>query len=229
MQYPCDAAFYIFIIGKITLLICHIYDIIKVRTSSDKGGCKLRTVEPIRDQRQINAIKRYLKGKNLRDHALFVVGINVALRISDLLSLKWGDVLNEKGNFKTLKLVEQKTKKPRIIRLNKAAQKALQELLDSLDRYSLDDYIFKSREGENRPITRQQALNILKDAAEAIGVEENVGTHTLRKTWGYHAWKSGYNPALIMETLNHSNLSVTKRYLGITQSEINDLYENLNI
>jgi len=85
----------------------------------------------------------------LRDHALFVVGINVALRISDLLSLKWGDVLNEKGKFKTLKLVEQKTKKPRIIRLNKAAQKALQELLDSLDTYSLDDYIFKSREGEN--------------------------------------------------------------------------------
>ena len=80
----------------------------------------------------------------------------------------------------------------------------------------MDDYIFKSREGDNKPITRQQALNILKDAAEAIGVEENVGTHTLRKTWGYHAWKNGYNPALIMETY-HSNLSVTKRYLGITQ------------
>ena len=87
----------------------------------------------------------------------------------------------------------------------------------------MDDFIFKSREGENKHITRQQALNILKDAAEAVGVKENVGTHTLRKIWGYHAWKSGFNPALIMEILNHSNLSITKRYLGIRQDEINDL------
>ncbi len=93
----------------------------------------------------------------------------------------------------------------------------------------MSDYIFKSREGDNKPITRQQALIILKEAAEVVDIKENVGTHSLRKTWGYHAWKSGFNPALIMETLNHSNLSVTKRYLGIRQDEINDLYDNLNI
>lgn len=89
--------------------------------------------------------------------------------------------------------------------------------------------IYLSREGDNKPITRQQALNILKNAAETIGLTENIGTHSLRKTWGYHAWKSGYNPVLLMETLNHSNLSVTKGYLGIKQDEINNLYENLNI
>lgn len=188
----------------------------------------MNIVEPIRDLKKINAMKNYLKGKNIRDYALFVVGINVALRISDLLNLKWRDVYDGK-NFKIVNLKEGKTKKLRSIKLNKAAQKALQELLDSLDTCSLDDYIFKSREGENRAITRQQALNVLKDAAETIGVEENVGTHILRKTWGYHAWKSGFNPALIMETLNHSNLSVTKRYLGIRQDEINDLYDNSNI
>ena len=60
-----------------------------------------------------------------------------------------------------------------------------------------DYYIFKSREGSNKPISRQQALNILKDAAAAVGITENVGTHTLRKTWGYHAWKKGFSPALI--------------------------------
>ena len=68
-----------------------------------------------------------------------------------------------------------------------------------------------------------------KDAAEAVGIKENVGTHSLRKTWGYQAWKNGFNPALIMETLNHSNLSVTKRYLGIRQDDINDLYDDLNL
>ena len=175
-------------------------------------------------------MKIYLKGKNIRDYALFVVGINVALRISDLLELTWGDVLKENGkDFKVINIKEGKTEKPRSIKLNKTSQKALGELLNSLDTYYMDDYIFKSREGNNKPITRQQALNILKNAAEAVGVEENVGTHTLRKTWGYHAWKTGFNPALIMETLNHSNLNVTKRYLGIRQDEINDLYDNLNI
>lgn len=189
----------------------------------------MKAVEPIRDVRKINAMKKYLKGRNIRDYAMFVVGINIALRISDLLSLTWGDVLNDKEGFKVINIREGKTKKLRKIKLNKAAQKALEELLSSLKTYDMEDYIFKSRERSNRPITRQQALNILKEAAEAVGIEENVGTHTLRKTWGYHAWKVGYSPALIMETLNHSNLGVTKRYLGIRQDEINDLYENLNI
>ncbi|WP_251862451.1 tyrosine-type recombinase/integrase [Clostridium sp. Marseille-Q2269] len=51
----------------------------------------------------------------------------------------------------------------------------------------------------------------------------------LRKTWGYHAWKAGFNPAIIMETLNHSNLAMTKRYLGIRQDDVNELYTKLNI
>lgn len=190
----------------------------------------MNLVQPIRDKKKIEDIKLYLKGTNLRDHALFVVGINVALRISDLLRLTWGDVLNEnKKSFRTVSLIEGKTNKKRDIQLNKTSQKALRELLDSLDTYTMDDYVFKSREGDNQPLTRQQSLNILKLSAAAVGIKENVGTHTLRKTWGYHAWQKGFNPALIMETLNHSNLSMTKRYLGIRQDEINDLYIKLNL
>lgn len=180
----------------------------------------MKTVEPIRDQKQICAVKNYLKERNLRDYAMFVVGINIALRISDLLSLTWQDVATG-----TIDIEEGKTKKPRTIKLNKAALKALQELQDSLDNPT--GHIFASREGG--PITRQQANSILKNAAKAVGIKENIGTHSLRKTWGYHAWKKGFNPALIMETLNHSNLSVTKRYLGIRQDEINGLYESLVI
>jgi integrase len=60
-------------------------------------------------------------------------------------------------------------------------------------------------------------------------VNENIGTHSLRKTWGYHAWKIGFNPAIIMKTLNHSNLAMTKRYLGIQQDDVNELYDQLNI
>lgn len=190
----------------------------------------MNLVEPIRDRKKIEDMKVYLKGNSLRDYALFVVGINVGLRISDLLKLTWADVLNKnKKSFKSIKIIEGKTKKKRDIQLNKTSQKAFRELLDSLETYGMDDYVFKSREGDNQPLTRQQALNILKDSAAAVGIKENVGTHTLRKTWGYHAWQKGFSPALIMETLNHSNLNMTKRYLGIRQDEINDLYGSLNL
>lgn len=107
----------------------------------EKGDFILDTVEPIRDPKKINAIKNYLKWKSIRDYALFVVGINVALSISDLLSLTWGDVL-ERGDFKTLSLKEGKTQKMRNIKLNQASRKALQELLDTLATYEPDDYIF---------------------------------------------------------------------------------------
>ena len=97
-------------------------------------------------------MKVYLKGRSLRDYALFVVGINVALRISDLLKLTWADVLNKNNeSFKSIKIIEGKTKKKRDIQLNKTSQKAFRELLDSLDIYDMDDYVFKSREGKNRP------------------------------------------------------------------------------
>ncbi|HOJ09283.1 MAG TPA: tyrosine-type recombinase/integrase [Clostridiales bacterium] len=137
----------------------------------------------------------------------------MALRISDLLELTWRDVLKENKDFKVIEIKEGKYQKQRKIKLNRSAQKAQGELLESLDTY---DYIFQSREGDNKSITRQQALNILKDAAAAIGVEERFGTHALRKAWGHHDWKKGFNPALIMETLNHNNLNVTKRCLGNT-------------
>ena len=179
------------------------------------------SVDPIRDEQKIQTMKSYLKGKNLRDHALFVVGINIALRITDLLVLTWGDVVDENGKFKEIRLLEGKTKKER--------RRALEELLESLDGYSMDDYLFQSREGAQKPLSRQQALNILKNAAIAVGIKDNVGTHSLRKTWGYHAWKKGFNPAIIMETLNHSDLTVTKRYLGIQQDDINNLYGSLKL
>lgn len=92
----------------------------------------MKSVDPIRDEKKIQTMKSYLKGKNVRDYALFVVGINVALRITDLLALKWADVLDEKGKFKEICLLEGKTKKERRIQLNRPSQRALEELLGSL-------------------------------------------------------------------------------------------------
>ncbi|WP_341534811.1 tyrosine-type recombinase/integrase [Clostridium sardiniense] len=82
--------------------------------------------------------------------------------------------------------------------------------MESIDKYlDLEEYIFKSREGENKPLSRQQVFSIFKNAAISVSIESNIGPHSLRKTRGYFAWKKGFNPALIMETLNHSNLNIT--------------------
>ena len=132
-------------------------------------------------------MKIYLKGKNVRDYAMFVLVINIALHISDLLQLNWVDVLKSKTQFKDIYLVEGKTKKKRKIKLNKTRRKALKEHMYSLETFDMKDSLFSSREGNHNPISRQRALTILKDAAKAVGIKDNVGTHTLRKPWDFHA------------------------------------------
>jgi integrase len=191
----------------------------------------LNTVEPIRDKKKIDAIKKYLLGADkIRDYALFVVGINTGLRIADLLNLTWQDVLNEKKRFKDIIYIrEKKTGKEKKFLLNENAQEALRRLFKALDIRNYACPIFISRNGNTKAISRSQAWRNLNTACAAVGVKENVGTHTLRKTWGYWAWKSGVPLPIIMEVLNHSSITVTKRYLGITQDEINRAYMELKL
>jgi len=125
-------------------------------------------------------------------------------------------------------LKEKKTGKHKKIIINESMNKAITEYILK-ENPKLSDYLFKSRKGDNKPITRQQAYNILKDAGDYCGLQEPISPHTLRKTWGYWAWKSGVSLVLIMEALNHSSTSITKRYLGILQEDLDNVYFNLNL
>lgn len=191
----------------------------------------MNTVEPIRDLKKIDAIKKYLLGAGkTRDYCLFVLGINTGLRISDLLNLKWSNVLTEKNRFRdSIYIRESKTGKEKRFPINQNAQNALKTLQKSLNNLNIENYIFGSRQGNMKPISRSMAWRIIDDVCRVVGVKENVGTHTLRKTWGYWAWKNGIPLPIIMEVLNHSSLSVTKKYLGITQDEINKAYLEMNL
>ena len=80
--------------------------------------------------------------------------------------------------------------------------------------------MIKSRNGINRPLTRVQAYNILKEVGEEFGVE-NLGTHTMRKTFGYHYYKKTKDVATLMKMFNHSDPSITLKYIGIIQDEMN--------
>jgi integrase len=190
-------------------------------------------VQPIRDRKQLEAMKKVLKGSSLRDYCLFVLGINSGLRISDLLNLKIGDVTDENGKVKDrITLREKKTGKSKDFPLSDSAKKAINEYLKSLKSYTVNDWLFASRTQTGKHqgrITRQHAYRIINEAAQAVGINEKIGTHTLRKTFGYHAYQSGVDITRIQKLLNHSAPSVTLNYIGITQEELDDVYLNLNL
>ena len=192
----------------------------------------METVQPIRDLKKIDAMKKVLSrgpyGK--RNLLLFVLGINSALRISDLLAMKLGDVVTEKKKVRDfISVREIKTKKTKRFRLNGNAAKAIKSYVDSLDNFNMDEHLFLSRKGDNKAISRVQAWEILNNAAREVGLREHIGTHTLRKTFGYHAHKAGESIEKLQIILNHRSPRETRIYLGITQDEIDEVYATLNL
>ena len=184
-------------------------------------------VQPIRDLKQIETMKKLLKQQNLRDYCLFVLGVNSGLRISDLLKLKVADVI-ENGKIKDrIRLREKKTNKFKDFPLSEKTKQAIKEYLKTRD-YTENEPLFISRKNKGF-LLRQQAYKILNSVAKDVGIKEKIGTHTLRKTFGYHAHKNGYDITLIQKLFNHSSPSVTLRYIGITQEELDDVYLSLDL
>lgn len=176
----------------------------------------MNEVQPIKNLRDIERMKKAL-ADNPRDLLLFVIGINSSLRISDILKLKVRDVRGKDYIVTN----EKKTGKVKRIKINKAIKRAVRELLPNDAK--ADDWLFPSRKG-NAPISRVQAWRILNQAAKKAGLKINFGTHTLRKTFAYHAYKNGTDLALLMRVLNHSSQRETLRYIGIEQENIDDVY-----
>jgi integrase len=140
---------------------------------------------------------------------MFMFGIYSGLRISDILKFRVRDVRDRTN----IVIREQKTGKEKKFPINDELKPIIKEYIDNKKDY---EYLFKSRKGNNDPLTRQQAYNILNDAAEVFSLY-SIGEHTLRKTWGYHTYQQTHDAVTIMEILNHSDISVTLRYIGINQ------------
>jgi len=180
------------------------------------------TVEPIRDKAKIKQMYQLLKGKDEKYALLFKFGLNTGLRISDIIPLKVKDVMNANMQFQDyLILKEKKTGKVKKIKINDSLKKLIKEYVRNAG-LTYDNYLFPSKKGGY--IGRIQAYRVLKECAEALGVQ-NFGTHSLRKTWGYWTYKiSLYNIGLIMDTFNHSSQSITLRYIGVNQDQKDELY-----
>ena len=176
----------------------------------------MNEVQPIRDKEIIAKFKNKLLKKSYRDYMLFTVGINTGLRISDILPLKVSDV---RGSHIIIK--EKKTGKNKRFKINVPLRAELDKYTANM---SDDDYLFPSRKGD-KPISRTQAYRILNDVAEALGVPE-IGTHTLRKTFGYWHYKKFKDVVILQKIFNHSAPSVTLSYIGITADIVDDTIDN---
>ena len=189
----------------------------------------MAATEPIRDKKQLKELADYfLKRGQSRNYALIVLGACTALRISDLLRLTWGDVYDAKsGVFHShISVIERKTGKAKTIALNKQATKALRLCYQ----HRRSNFIFANNRSDGRAISRIQAWRIIRAAVDAVGIRGKVACHSLRKSWGYHAWTSGnVSPVVIMDILNHSSYETTRRYLGIAQDDLDKAYLSLSL
>lgn len=190
------------------------------------------TTLPIKSRETLERMKRYYKTEkaNPRNYTLIVLATNTALRIGDLLELKWKDLYSEEYRqfYTHLSIKEKKTEKHKIVLLNHAVTDSLKYLYDTVHP-GLDCYVFQSRKGKNEHISRQQAYRIVCEAAKSAGMMEHISCHSLRKTFGYHAWKNGASPAVLMKIYNHSSFQITQRYLGIEQEDMDQIYDTINL
>ncbi len=182
----------------------------------------MNIVEPIKSTETLREIESYLgrgrKKRHKRDLLLFVMGTNTGLRVSDILALDVQDVKDK--SF--VEIIEKKTGKYKKFPLNQKIRKLLSEYIDEDDED--DDPLFITI--YNNRLERTSAYRIINAACRKAGIKDNIGTHTLRKTFGYHHYKKFKDIALLQKIFNHYSPCVTLRYIGIDQEEINQSYIN---
>lgn len=171
-----------------------------------------------------------------RNKMLFLISINIGLRASDLVQLRWSYFYKDDMTFKESYVLQpkktQKTGKFVKIFFNQTVKKAIENYVSEYPVENLDDYLFKSRKG-NSPITEKGLWKIIVDVAADADVDKNVGSHSLRKTWARTIYDRAEDKsdALVMlqECLRHSDSLTTLRYIAIMDEEKKDMYESIEL
>lgn len=222
-------------------------EIEKLLSKKKPNNCKTgerQTVYPIKTHKDIIAMANWLyEHKNNKYILAFTLGINLGLRANELLDLKMNQVFSPDGSVRLIEdeedtsdgidIYQSKTKKHRTVFLNAACKDALEWAFPIKGAYlHSEEYLFPSREGG--AIQVGTFRKVLKEAAAACGLKQNIGTHTCRKTWGWHQYKYNSEKAnlditMLQRAFGHSSPEVTLRYLGITDEEDKALYKNMCI
>ena len=211
-----------------------------MKSKRGKRHADKEVTQPIRKESERDAILSYFfKRGDLRDYAMFIFGVYTGRRIGDILALNVGDVakIDNRGYLRIvnrLSIREEKTGKGFSFTVHQRVKSALSKYLKqrrekapSLGALLLEP-LFKSQKhrkdsGEYR-LTKRHALRILSNAARECGLNYRVGTHSMRKTFGYVLYNSGYDIVRIQQALNHSSTAYTLSYIGVTQDDIDELF-----
>ena len=187
----------------------------------------MNIVEPIREREWISKIEQYLAKNNKRNQLIFALGVNTGLRVSDILALDVEDVLRKTR----IEIREQKTGKYKSFLLNKKLQNLLYEYLkirkNQYTIHELSNPLFIGK--KHKRLVRSQVYRFLNTACMDLNLDINVGTHTMRKTFGYHHYKQFNDVVMLQKIFNHSSPSITLRYIGISQEEIDNSYQNFEL
>ena len=187
----------------------------------------MNRVYPIKGRDKIERLKELMRKEGkYRDLLLFVLGINTPLHIRDILSMKWDIFLTDSEEIKEVnsKIVigGENASKRKFFILNSSIHEALELYFNHYPYISKDDYVFasqKTKNGKIYPITRQYVWTLLNKYAKEVGIRERIGAHTLRKTFGYYLYKEGIPISCIRKLLNQSSVSMTLRYIDVSQEE----------
>lgn len=180
----------------------------------------MNAVQPIRDKKVVNDVADFLKGKSERNYVLFMFGIYSGRRISDFLKFRVRDVKNKSN----IVIKEQKTGKIMKFPINKELKSIINKYIEGKPDY---EYLFKSRKGKNKPISRQQAYNILNEAADEFDLD-SIGTHSMRKTLAYMIYQETHDIELVRKILNQTDEKSTRRYIGIDQDMVDKTMLNIS-
>lgn len=184
----------------------------------------MQLVEAVKTQADVAQVTNKLL-RNARDNTLYAdiwnLGLQVALRISDLLSVTMAEALQGRIIIK-----ESKTGKTRSIDLN---SKAMEIVKARKAKHPEHIYLFEveSNRAKGKPVSRVAVAQAFKAVGDELGIA--LGTHSMRKTRGWVMHSAGVSIEMICKVLNHSSPAITMAYLGLTQSEIDDTYHEFVI
>ena len=178
------------------------------------------SAQPIKNKKDIEKLNKYFLENNKMFYYLWVFGLNTGLRISDIVRLKVKDVRNKSH----ISVIEIKTGKPKLILINDKLKKILKEYINGKDN---NDWLFPSKHGEM--LCRRNAYRWINEAVNDLNIDITAGTHTMRKTFGYHHYQKFKDIEILRKIFNHSSSSITRRYIGIEQDEIDKSYKNFEL
>ena len=185
----------------------------------------INNVEPIKNTSDIKKIIQYFKKRDFKYCVIFVIGIYSGLRISDILNLNISDV----ENITEIEIKEKKTGKYKRFPLNAQCQNCTKQWLTIRKKqwaYDKKEPLFIGK--KHCRMERTQVFRMIKEACKQCNIEGNFGTHTMRKTFGYHHYHQFHDIVILQKIFNHSAPSITLRYIGIEQEEINQSYADFN-